>query len=146
MQTFMPFPDFKRSLEQLDPKRLGNQVYREGKTLVNGGWSNHPASKMWRGYEYALCEYCLKGLEVLASRNRFYPHWVAYFIAKQLEFPNTGMPPWMGDDRVHSSHRAALYYKDKEYYKHFAKDAKKHPMSIVKGKEKFEYYWATGES
>lgn len=34
MQTFMPYADHNLTGLTLDPKRLGNQVYREGLTLV----------------------------------------------------------------------------------------------------------------
>lgn len=57
MQTFLPYADFDESARALDPKRLGNQVYRECLTLIRGGWPNHPASRMWRGYECALACY-----------------------------------------------------------------------------------------
>lgn len=46
MQTFLPYADFPGSAKVLDRKRFG----------YSAGWQNHPAVKMWRGYEYALCE------------------------------------------------------------------------------------------
>ena len=59
MQTFLPYPSFSESMKCLDPKRLGNQVYRECLTLIRGGWSNHPIAKMWkkiRAAAEAACE------------------------------------------------------------------------------------------
>lgn len=119
MQTFLPYPDFKMSMQCLDNKRLGNQVYREGKTLINGGWKNHPASKMWRGYERALALYCLAGLDELENRGRSYPQHREDFIDKLNSLPDNGMPPWIGDPRLHSSHRANLLRKDAEWYGQF---------------------------
>ena len=119
MQTFLPYPDFRLSLKCLDPKRLGNQIYRECLTLVRGGWKNHPASKMWRGYEYALCEYGLIGFEVLKERGKDYSHWIPVFKEIQSRHENTGMPPWFGDEEFHASHRSNLLRKNKEWYGQF---------------------------
>lgn len=133
MQTFLPYPDFRRSLETLDKTRLGNQIYREGLTLVRGGWKNHPISKMWKGYEFALCTYCLIGLDVLSSRGRHYPHWIEYFTNKRTEYKNTGMPSWIGDEEFHRSHRLNLLFKNPEHYSKYFNE--KIPQ------EKPEYIW-----
>lgn len=66
MQTFLPYRSFIESAKCLDNKRLGKQrveVLQILNTLTgkSNGWSNHPAVRMWRGYERALCAY---GLEV----------------------------------------------------------------------------------
>lgn len=119
MQTFLPYRDFRMSLMCLDPKRLGNQVYRECLTLVRGNWINHPASKMWRGYEYSLCEYGLAGLYVLATRGKIYLHHVKEFLNLREQFPNTGNPSWLGDDDFHASHRSNLLRKNLEWYSQF---------------------------
>lgn len=42
MQVFLPYPDLRASVSCLDPKRLGNQVYREAKTLISGGCTTTP--------------------------------------------------------------------------------------------------------
>lgn len=116
MQTFLPYPDFRESAHTLDPKRLGNQVYREALTLYRGGWRNHPASLMWRGYRHALCQYSLACLAELRDRGRPYPHWERYFKREMYRNPDTGMPHWLGDERLHLSHRSALVSKDKDWY------------------------------
>lgn len=141
MQTFLPYPDFRESMRVLDPKRLGNQVYREGMTMLRGGWSNHPASKMWNGYEAALCLYLLDGVHELRERGHDYVsrYWhcelqqrlrqQAWGIAPIWEVDEVYgaftrdkwakrvvLPPWLGDERIHSSHRACLLYKDPEWY------------------------------
>jgi len=69
----MPYPDLKQSVCCLDNKRLGNQVYREGLTLLRGGWKNHPAAKIWADYKTALAIYCMYGLAELSRRNRLPP-------------------------------------------------------------------------
>jgi len=119
VQTFLPLPDFKKSLECLDKKRLGNQVYREAVTLIRGGWVNHPASKMWRGYEYQLAEYIIAGCEVLAERGKPQEKLIEEMQQPQSTLVNQDLPPWFGDERLHSSHRSNLLRKDYEHYSQF---------------------------
>ena len=116
MQTFLPYPDFFESLNCLDNKRLGNQIYRECKTLVNGKWSNHPVAKIWNNHKHALCTYALIGLKVLKDRNRPYPHWEEWFVQKQKEFSDTGFPPIIGHKPFHDSHKSNLLRKNPEFY------------------------------
>ena len=64
MQTFLPYPEFRLSAHCLDDKRLNKQVLEckqihvaatsEDETV---GWYNHPAVRMWRGYEHRLFLY-----------------------------------------------------------------------------------------
>lgn len=117
MQTFLPYPDFEKSLKSLDAKRLGNQVYREGLTLARGGWSNHPASKMWQGHIYQLCNYCIIGIGVLLhDRGLDYTHHIQAFLDIQLANPGTGMPSWLGNEDFHRSHQSNLIRKDPDHY------------------------------
>lgn len=119
MQTFIPDDSYTLSALVLDHKRLGNQYYNEGIVLVKGKWKNHPASKMWRGYTYQLCEY-LKACDAeLLRRGRDYPKWRAVVAKIQADQDHDRMPSWWGDDAIHSSHRAALLYKNYDWYKHF---------------------------
>lgn len=119
MNIFAPYPDLQKSVSCLDPKRLGNQVYREGLTLIRGGWPNHPCSKIWAAHKHSLAKYCLFGLEELKRRGRNYPKWFDYFNNCLKEFPDTGLPPIFGNEKFHSSHRAALLHKNYDYYSNF---------------------------
>jgi hypothetical protein len=64
MQTFLPSQDFMQSAKLLDSKRLNKQIL-EGYQILNvlsgrsktGGWKNHPAVLMWRGFERGLWVY-----------------------------------------------------------------------------------------
>jgi hypothetical protein len=118
MQVFLPTADL-RSVCLLDPKRLGNQIYREAVTLVRGKWPNHPAAKLWRGHEKSLALYCLFGLQELSRRGRDYPTWVEYFMDIYANSPDTGLPAIVGNERFHSGHRAALLAKDYTWYSQF---------------------------
>lgn len=127
MQTFLPFPDFHMSAQCLDRARLGKQRVEVKQLLLSLGvtvganepigssWANHPASKMWRGYEWALAQY---GASICAE-------WIrrGYRDSLQVEFAkvyttikNTGLPPWIGWDAFHISHASNLVRKDPEYY------------------------------
>lgn len=122
MQTFLPLENYYESMKCLDKSRLGNQVWREGLTLLRGKWPNHPASKMWRGHEYHLGLYLLAGLQVLRERkkNKHAYGSVELKIKTEMEkFTDTGKPPFIGNDTFHASHRSNLLRKNKEYYSQF---------------------------
>ncbi len=125
MQTFLPLPSFQDSMRVLDDKRLGNQVYREGVTLLRGGWPNHPASKMWRGYKDALALYLWEGCEELARRGKDYtdrPWHQDILDEMNPDINSLVLPPWLGDDKLHSSHRANLLRKDPIWYGQYGWD------------------------
>jgi hypothetical protein len=119
MQTFLPYRNFIQSAEHLDWRRLGKQRV-EAMQILNalkrgeGGWYNHPATKMWRGYEDAL------GLYMNAMINE----WVRRGYNNTMELYCDGgriidYPKWLGDEAFHASHRAALLYKAPEWYNEF---------------------------
>ena len=114
MQTFLPYPDFKLSAKVLDYRRLGKQrveAFQILNTLTgkSSGWSNHPAVKMWIGYESALELYLRHMIEEWISRG--YKNNMSIPICSSAEFPK-----WFGDDKFHSSHRSNLLRKDYNYY------------------------------
>jgi hypothetical protein len=118
MQTFLPYPDFERCAATLDFRRLGKQRV-EAKQILNAlagqnGWSHHPAVKMWIGYEPALHVYkdCMIREWIKRGYKNNMPLTSEMFIGVEL-------PPWLGDERVHSSHRARLLHKDPEWYGQF---------------------------
>ena len=118
MQIFLPTPDLS-SVKLLDPQRLGNQIYREAKTIISGGWPHHPASKIWRDHHHALALYSLFGLEELTARGRHYQRWYDYFGHIYNTTRDTGLPPIIGCERFHSGHRAALLAKNPSWYSQF---------------------------
>ena len=121
MQTFLPYPDFVASVKALDYRRLGKQRV-EAMQLVNStnklaanpnakvGWANHPARTMWRGYLPALKLYHNVCIQEWIERG--YNNTMKYY-----DLPDDiQMPDWIGDDRVHASHRSNLLRKDPDYY------------------------------
>lgn len=116
----MPYPDLQKSVCCLDDKRLGNQVYREGLTLLRGGWKNHPAAKIWEEYKHALAQYCLYGLDELITRGKEPPSKIILYKEIISFFPddraNPEYPDLFGYEPFHLSHQDNLIFKDPEYY------------------------------
>ena len=117
MQVFMPYPCLEQSIRCLDPDRLGNQVYREGLSLLRGGWSNHPASKLWINYKPALAQYCIYGLRELVKRRSKPPsHLSLLHEFKRYTRHPIILPPFIGYTDFHISHQDNLIFKYPEYY------------------------------
>ena len=137
MQTFLPYEDFTLSAQILDYRRLGKQrvealqiynVLVDNPTLQGNkykGWRRHPAVLMWEGYEEALLLY----------KNKMIEEWILRDYNNTMELvglpDSIKMPSWIGDNRVHASHRSNLLRKDLEYY---SKYRWKEPRNM-------EYYW-----
>jgi hypothetical protein len=84
---------------------------------------------MWTGYEEALTRY---GLDVCAAwcatggadtcavklADEYTRSVTGGPVRTQAELVAAGdVPPWLGDDAVHRSHRSALVRKDPEHYR-----------------------------
>lgn len=144
MQTFLPCSNFRETARVLDNHRIGNQVYQEAAILIeNKGWEHHPARLMWRGYHAALATYALTLLDEMEERRRWKAdvihRWRTYFREKRLNV-EVDMPPWLGDERLHSSHRAVLLAKNPEHYGQFGWAE----APAKKGKS-WPYFWPTKE-
>jgi len=119
MQTFLPYPDFSESLSILDYRRLGKQRV-EAMQIVNvltgkrNGWANHPAVIMWRGSIEALKLY--HNIAILQWIDRGYNNTMQLY---EINYDILSMPEWLGDPRIHASHRGNLLRKDPEYYGQF---------------------------
>jgi hypothetical protein len=129
VQTFLPYPDFRASAATLDLRRLGKQrveALQVLRALVRDtyGWKRHPAVRMWTGYEEALVRY---GIEVCAI-------WCAIGRADTCATSLTAeygrpvrtqselaaadeLPPWLGREDLHLSHRSSLVRKDPDWYR-----------------------------
>ena len=124
MQTFVPYPSAAQSAACLDRQRLGKQrveCLQILKTLViGGGWSNHPAVRMWSGHEAALIRYSLAVCDEWVGRG--YRDTCAGKIRALLEVDESAAvadPPWWGTEVVHRSHRSNLLRKDSAHYRRF---------------------------
>ena len=123
MQTFLPYPDFKTSLESLDDKRLGKQrveTYQliaglEGRLTKKGkpytkGRVNHPISQMFRDNIPALKQYLNVSIDVWVARGK------NNTMEKEVIDEEVVMPSWFGNEELHRSHRANLLRKNTNYY------------------------------
>lgn len=121
MQTFLPYPDFYQAARVLDRQRLGKQrveVFQILKALRNesNGWRNHPATRMWDGYEYALAMYGIEICHEWIGRgykdtmlNRF--ESMLPRIRRHVDYPH-----WLGNEEFHLSHQSNLIRKFPEHY------------------------------
>lgn len=138
MQTFLPYPDFEKSAKCLDRARLGKQRVEVLQILrairYGSGWSNHPAVKMWRGFESALVRY---GYSICDEwKERRYVDNTKLKISEedwywQNKYPEVLYPKWLGLEEFHASHRSNLLRKFPEWYSKFGW---KEPPTL-------KYYW-----
>ena len=132
MQTFLPYADFKKSVEVLDYRRLGKQRVETFQVLnillertSTKGWRNHPVTLMWTGYESALKLY--QNMTIREWANRGYKNNMQY---EEIDPSTIVMPAWFGNEEFHRSHRSNLLRKDFKYYSQYFDE----PNDL-------EYYW-----
>ena len=122
MQTFLPFPDLFDSVHCLDRQRLGKQrveAYQILKTLTGRtrGWTNHPAVLMWQGHTSWLVDYgiicCFEWID-RGYKDSMMPRIEAFRVSEDPR------PWWLGDERLHASHRSNLLRKSYLYYRRFS--------------------------
>lgn len=118
MNTFLPHRDFAQSAACLDMRRLGKQrveVLQILRTLcgLSDGWKNHPAVKMWRGYEPALAAYGVACCDEWVSRG--HRDTCRDKILSLVGSANVVIPPWL-DDAFCEAHRSNLIRKMPDHY------------------------------
>jgi len=112
----------RKSLQTLDNKRLGKQRVETYQIIsaitrrpkLDGtpykGWLNHPCTVMWKDYVEALKVYMNISIE----------EWIGRGFKNTMEFESISTsvvyPPFIGNERFHSSHRANLLKKEPEFY------------------------------
>lgn len=139
MQTFLPYKDFKLSAACLDRARLGKQRVEDLQILKaliepDYGWKNHPAVKMWHGcitglleYHYAICdEWTSRGYKDTCREK-------ATLLVPPMSY--VVYPEWLGEEKLHASHRSNLLRKDPIWYSQFGWTET----------DDLEYYWPTKE-
>lgn len=133
MQTFVPSPIFHACAQVLDRKRLGKQrveTLQIAKVIAGetNGWSTHPAVAMWRGKPEAL----------MAYQTAICNHWTSFNYRdtclektaavlglsplSQFSLDVDMLPPWLGREDVHLSHRSNLLRKLPDHYRQFWPD------------------------
>ena len=118
IQTFLPYPDFRKSLQCLDYRRCGKQrveamqVYNTI-TGKSDGWKNHPIVRMWRGYSSALAEYHNAAIEEWVKRG-YNNTMKKISVRGKVKYP-----PWLGNRQFHASHRSNLLRKNLDFYSQY---------------------------
>ena len=120
MQTFLPSRSFEKAAKYLDYRRLGKQRV-EAKTIhtiitkgSTGGWSNHPAVNMWRGYERELAGYY----------NTIVDEWIDRGYVNNMPLlakARYTAPSWVSCKLI-TSHRSNLLRKNATWYSQFGWD------------------------
>jgi hypothetical protein len=124
MQTFLPYASFEDTVQVLDYKRLGKQRVETFQILnvlldrtKSKGWRNHPAKIMWEGFEEALKLY--QNITITEWISRGYKNNMKL---ESIDHKTLIMPPWLGNEEFHKSHRSNLLRKDFEYYSQYFND------------------------
>ncbi len=153
MQTFLPYKSFEKSMQVLDYRRLGKQRVETGQILeiLTGkaflpknvlldsdgnwtpnkkGWSNHPAVKMWCGYEEYLKYYLSANINEWIIRG--YRNTIAL---PQFNLSENSVPLFLGCESFHESHRSNLLRKNREHY-----------LVYWNCKDNLEYVWPKEKS
>lgn len=161
MQTFLTSStSFKDTAKTLDNKRLNKQALEAWQIMMTNlqldpqgnfrqpkGWYNHPATKMWRGYETALYQYIQQ--MVVEWKSRGFNSTIGdkakatILRAEELGLVDTSdikFPSWMENSKqyaqIASSHRTALLNKNYEWYSQFNWDEDGGVQP-----EDYEYVW-----
>lgn len=125
MQTFLPYPDIEQSARALDYRRLGKQRVETKQILMaltgeSTGWRNHPATKMWAGYEFLLAYYG-SVMSTEWKRRGYVDNLLPYFEDKMVQLLDDGngfenLPWFFGNRAFHRAHKSNLLRKAPEYY------------------------------
>ena len=129
MQTFLPYPDFNQSAKILDYRRLGKQRVEAWQILntltgKSDGWKNHPAVRMWKGYEPALAQYGIAMCDewiLRGYKDTLRPRFISTLPKNYnlLYYYSFTYPMWWGNEQFHRSHRSNLLRKKPEFYREF---------------------------
>ena len=134
MQTFLPYPALRDSLDALDNKRLNKQILETYQILnvlsgltKSNAWRNHPAVLMWEGAESELWRYGMNAIAIADIRGIKTENNLANMktiAIKAAKYWGDDEPLWRKSPttikRVNATHKANLYRKDPEYYAEFA--------------------------
>lgn len=85
----------------------------------NGAWLHHPATQMWKGYEGQLALYTIMMVTHWVSRG--YKDTRMQILRRIITDNklNYKKPWWLGNESFHASHRAALLFKNPNFYEKY---------------------------
>lgn len=155
MQTFLPYPAMRDSLDALDNKRLNKQILETYQILnilsgqsKSNAWRNHPAVLMWEGAESELYRYGMIAVVLADMRGIKTDKNKANIQAlakKSAHMWDDDVPLWRKNPsilkRVNTTHKASLYNKDPEFYSKFVSAIdSRHNKPCCDG---CKYFWVT---
>lgn len=146
VNTFLPYPDIKKSAQSLDRERLGKQrleayeiillleEYDRTGVIPTKGWSSHPAFRSWLGFtnhlkvyfNFIVREWIERGYK---NNMPLYPidetpynivqifYDGSRFVYETDKINEYSFPLWVGFPPFYLSHQAALLRKNPQYYK-----------------------------
>jgi hypothetical protein len=159
MQTFLTSTNTLECAQNLDNKRLNKQIL-EGYQILNvlsgksktGGWRNHPAVLMWKGYERGLWTYIESMVQVASLRGIKTENNVknlnALYEQCWDDWGDNHPDFWQDENkvmRIITTHRANLFNKDPLYYVkyQYAVTSPYNAPCCPDRKEPCKYYWPT---
>lgn len=134
MQTFLPYQDFRMTVECLDLQRLGKQRVENLQVLMaltglSNGWRRHPTVLQWSGnlkyllhYHFEVCsEWKMRGYEDTCFDKfcTIYNHIPDHNSSVDILEVSLGrsVPPWwLGKEVYHKSHQSNLIRKNPVFY------------------------------
>lgn len=134
MNTFLPLPSFRASAAVLDNKRTGKQRLECKQILLclgvtvgehkpgKRGWRNHPAVRMWAGYELQLSAYAIlicRAWRARGFKDTLLVQFMGVYHELRKKAVSNPYPAWFGCPEFHASHRSNLLRKDPVYYSQF---------------------------
>ena len=136
MQTFLPYISFYNCASVLDNRRLNKQITETYQILLtlwfDSRWRNHPAVKMWRGYDKVLISYgviCYREWQhrfINGQRGGNLCHnageYLKVFHTQEIKNRRIKFPSWFGRRDIIISHRSNLLRKNYKYYSEYFKD------------------------
>lgn len=131
MQTFLPYPDFKKSVAVLDNRRIMSQINEATQIFkaavgMSEAWKNHPIVKMWKGHEGALLDYAQAVVDEALSRGfKLSKNTIdkVQNLRKDMPVTSYDLPKWLGNKAFHDGHQSSLLRKNREHYsKYFSVD------------------------
>lgn len=112
------------------------------------GWVNHPATKMWRGYEYELLKYSMAIRDELKERGfKWENNWHQLYDTFRRNFNGTTaqIPFWQTNSeyfrKILNTHRANLFIKNKEHYTKYFLDEMIYQNNVCC--DRCNYFWVT---
>lgn len=135
MNVLLPYSSFSHSIAVLDRERLGKQRFdcrqvlvalraaRQGRPM---SYDHLPTIKLWRGYESALAVYytlCIREWVARDYTNTMVEPYDENWIRRAGEDTfldedgtKAALPRWLGDEKLHQSHRNWLSARDNAFY------------------------------